>query len=84
MSRFRQLFVDDHLIAERDGVDLTLHQPTKHPANPVLRAEHPWESEGLAIYGTVMLTDTGRFRMWHRAQAGARRICYAESADGVE
>ncbi len=82
VSHFRQLFVDDHVIAERDGVDLTLHQPAKHPDNPVLRAEHPWESKGVAIYGTVM-HDDGLFRMWYRAIDDTCYACYAESDDGV-
>ena len=84
VSHYRQLFVDDHVIAEREGVDLTLHSPTKHPANPVVRAEHAWESKGLAIYGTVMLDDeTGLFRMWYRAIDDTCYACYAESDDGV-
>lgn len=83
LDHHRHLFVNDYVIAELDGVNHRSHQPIKHSANPVLRAEHPWESEGLAIYGTVMLTGEGRFRMWHRAQDAARRICDAESTDGV-
>jgi len=80
----RQLFVDDHVIAERANVDLTLHQPTKYAENPVLRAEHPWESKGVAIYGTVTYDDADdTFKMWYRAIDDTCYACYATSRDGI-
>jgi hypothetical protein len=42
----RQLFVDDYLIAAQDGLHRRLHQPRKHPTNPVMVAEAPWEGFG--------------------------------------
>lgn len=84
VGHYRQLFVDDHLIAERSGVELTLHQPTKCPDNPVLRAEHPWESKGVAIYGTVLYDDEeALYKMWYRAIDDTCYACYATSADGI-
>lgn len=32
----KQLFIDDYLIAELNGVSKTLNQPAKHPSNPLL------------------------------------------------
>jgi hypothetical protein len=90
----RQLFLDDYLIAARDGLDRVLHQPQKHPRNPVMVGETPWE--GGPGYGPVLayvLRDegTGRFRLWYRSrvayESGGRRYSfpnmYAESADGL-
>src|SRR5690349_19601373 len=41
----RQLSVDDFLI-ERTDLVRTLHRPTPHPGNPVVRADKPWEGAG--------------------------------------
>src|SRR5919108_3731000 len=66
----RQLFVDDYLIAVLQGLRRQLHQPRKHPANPIMVGETPWE--GGRRYGPVLaycLRDeaTGRFRLWYRS-----------------
>ncbi len=79
-----QLFVDDHVIAERSGITLTLHQPVKCKQNPVLRAEKPWESGSVAIYGTVFYDEQDEcFKMWYRAIDDTCYACYATSKDGV-
>ena len=84
VGHFRQLFVDDHVVAERANVELSLQQPTKWADNPVLRADRPWESKGVAIYGTVMYDEQdSRFRMWYRAIDDTCYACYAESEDGI-
>ena len=93
----RQLFLDDYLIAAREGLERVLHQPRKHPANPLMVGETPWE--GGPDYGPVLayvLPDerperSGRFRLWYRSrvayEADGRRYdfpnLYAESADGL-
>jgi hypothetical protein len=90
----RQLFVDDYLIAERQGLRHELHPPQKHAANPIWVGETSWE--GGRRYGPVLayvLRDeaSGRFRLWYRSriayEAGGRRYSfpnmYAESADGI-
>jgi len=83
VGHHHQLFVDDHIIARRDNIGLSLHNPTKCPLNPVLQAEHPWESKGVAIYGTAMYDeDEGMFKMWYRAIDDTCYVCYATSADG--
>jgi hypothetical protein len=90
----RQLFLDDYLIAARDGLRRVLHQPEKHPANPVMVGETAWE--GGPRWGPVLayvLRDArrGRFRLWYRSrvsyEADGRTYSdpnlYAESADGL-
>ena len=42
----KQLFVDDSLIAESQGVTKVLNQPVKHPNNPLLVKDRPWEESG--------------------------------------
>ena len=90
----RQLFLDDYLIAARDGLRRVLHRPGKHPRNPVMVGETAWE--GGPRWGPVLahvLRDarTGRFRLWYRSrvryEANGRTYSdpnlYAESADGL-
>ncbi|MDA1316373.1 MAG: hypothetical protein O2968_23915, partial [Acidobacteria bacterium] len=42
----KQLFIDDFVIGELQGVQKTLNQPVKHPQNPVLIQDQPWEEAG--------------------------------------
>jgi hypothetical protein len=64
----RQLFVDDYLIAEREGLRRRLHQPTKHPGNPVMAARTPWEGHGPVLAYCLRDGATGRFRLWYRSR----------------
>lgn len=84
---WRRLFLDAMVVEEQQGLQRVFHVANKHPANPVLRAERPWESPPSAIgpylYGTVMW-DEGKLRMWyHTWGKGGYRNMYAESTDGV-
>ena len=79
-----QIFVDDALIAHRQGVRRTVHACRKLPG-PVLETEKPWEGGGddrrVYTYGTVLRDpQTGQFRMWYNRMA---RVLYATSSDGV-
>lgn len=79
-----QLFIDDYVIADRSGIELTLHQPVKFKGNPVLRGEHPWESGSVAIYGTALYDEQDElFKMWYRAIDDTCYACYATSEDGI-
>ena len=39
-----QLFVDRVLVREARGIAFTLHPAEKHPDNPLVVADRPWES----------------------------------------
>jgi hypothetical protein len=78
IGREAQLFVDDHLLARRSGLEIRVHQPEKHPSNPLI-VPRPPETLTLA-YGSVLREAPGRFRLWYTNNIG---IAYAESADGV-
>jgi hypothetical protein len=75
----RQLFLDDDLIDSMPGVTRRIHPARKHPANPVLRPQEPWEGKVAIIYGSV-LREEDKFRMWYHDGNG---VGYAESKDGV-
>ncbi len=83
VGNLHQLFIDDHVIAARTDVDLTLHEPTKYSGSPVLRPERPWE-KGVALYGTVMYDEQeGLFKAWYRGMEDTCYVCYATSEDGI-
>ena len=56
----RQLFFDNHFIAELDGLERVVNQASKPDVNPVLRREHPWE-QFRAITGPCFTTKTISF-----------------------
>ena len=65
-AQHRQLLIDDHAIERMEGLTRSVHAATKHPGNPVLRREHPWEGFRVMLWGTVLFDEaTNRFRMWY-------------------
>ena len=61
----RYLFLDLEDVTRIDRLTRKLHQAERHPANPVLRGESPWE-RSVSLYGTVLDDpETGRLRMWY-------------------
>jgi len=76
------LMVDDGHIDYRD-VERVYHPFRKHPNNPIIRADKPWEGSIIQLYGTVL----PGFRMWYSSvnvDWGIRQILYAESEDGIQ
>ena len=85
-----QLFVDNFLIESSDGVVKTLNRPGKHPANPLIRADRPWEGYLVLQPGSVIFDEEeGLFKMWYNSLPSTKRpdvedfLCYATSKDGV-
>ena len=92
----RFLFLDDDDFFELIGLTKTMHQPVKHPDNPVVERTGEWERVLITLYGSVIL-DEGLYRMWYFCHCGRLdaqvRIGdrphgpevtgYAESDDGV-
>ena len=89
ISRGPQLFLDDYLVARTANLKRRMQQPKRHPANPLLVQEFPWEKRTIQLYGTVMFDPhAGKFRCWYLASsdpdaAPEYYICYAESPDGI-
>lgn len=83
LGRERQLLVDELLIQQTNHLQPTLHQPEKHPANPVLRPDHPGEKHQAHGYGTILFDpEDDLFKAWYLT--GGRQIAYATSVDGLE
>ncbi|MDP7396765.1 MAG: hypothetical protein QF541_07840, partial [Lentisphaeria bacterium] len=63
----KQLLLDDDFIVETaTHVRRVMHQPEKHPDNPLVLAEEPWELGHFGINGGTVMIDDGLFRMWYR------------------
>ncbi|HPA44973.1 MAG TPA: hypothetical protein PLG59_05010 [bacterium] len=87
-----QLFLDDYLIASVENIEREIHHPHKHPNNPLIVPDEPWEDAGIVFQIVRRDEVTGRFRMWY---AGHVRYdlpsgisvrfptLYAESQDGI-
>jgi len=87
---------DDVSIPFCQNLRLTMHQPRKHPENPVVRRGNEGEPDDYRaqFYGSV-IREGGKFRMWYIAideqairsiPTHAYRGCraaYAESDDGI-
>ena len=78
----RQLFVDDMLMHEREGLDFRLHEPAS--GETVFTFDREWE--GTESWSLDILRSDGLFRMWYRAAEKEREqfTCYAESRDGIQ
>ncbi len=93
-----ELFTDDHLIAEMEGVEIRLHSPWS--GGKVLEFDRPWE--GNTSWQLTVFKDGDLFRMYYMGRtdptyarkAGLRQdekltpahpnfLCYAESRDGI-
>ena len=93
-----ELFVDDFLVEEMSGVELTLHSPES--AGKVLEFNKPWE--GNTSFYVSIVKDDDRYRMYYRGsnspdyvqksllEPGEKvgvdhpfTISYAESKDGI-
>ena len=90
-----QLFVDDYLIAQSEGMVEQLHPMTQLP-RPVLQAEAPWERPTVGgLWGALNAVydpDEGLFRMWYQSlgayptrprQPDPGYQCYVTSRDGL-
>ncbi len=88
----KQLFVDDYIIGDMQGVTKQLHQPTKHPRNPIVRRDP--QKDGLQIdYGSVVFDPRSKqFQLYyqvilgksfHEHQTHQYLVGYAVSDDGL-
>jgi hypothetical protein len=85
----KQLFIDDYIIEELKGAEKVLNQPVKHPRNPLLVRDKPWELDD-PDYSTVIYDQAeGIFKMWYTMHVPDRKVDseqvlgYATSKDGL-
>ena len=98
LSHHPQLLLDDHLVATSTNLARQINRPVKHPANPLIVQDMPWEKRLVSIYGTVLYDQSlEKFRCWYTAGefrdgipdvpdgpvTAEYYICYAESDDGI-
>ena len=91
VGRAHQLFIDDELIEEMEGLEKIVNQPAKYDGNPVLTYDKPWEGNCVITWGTVLYDEEEKiFKIWYQvyvkyppAGEGRTRICYATSRDGI-
>ena len=87
MAHSRVLFITDDHIASTD-MTRTWHGFTKHPGNPLVRPDRPWEGNAVYCYGTCTL-DEGEYRWYYLSifepEPGRSRfaVCLATSRDGI-
>ncbi len=83
----RQLFVDDFLIAD-STLERVFHQAVYHPACPLVKPEHPWESTArgavsMVFSDGVWFDPADRlFKMWYMSGYWGP-TAYAFSEDGI-
>lgn len=80
-----ELFVDEFLVAGKQGVTLKLQTPVKREV--VLVTDKPWEGPTCGYFSVIQ--DGGKVRMYYRGSAGGsdhsedQVTCVAESTDGI-
>ncbi len=85
-----QLFIDDYWIASSDNVTSTLHQPAKHPDNPLIRGDVPWAQNPYCFGSVIDDIEISLFKIWYMSYnygqpvADRTPILYATSPDGIQ
>ncbi len=78
----KQLFLDDFIVGETNNVRRRFHRPIRYHANPIIKADQPWEQggTGVDITGGTVLFDEGEqtFKMWYRTN----QAIFEMTADG--
>ncbi|MDA1056070.1 MAG: hypothetical protein O3C40_37290 [Planctomycetota bacterium] len=83
----KQLFIDDYVIGEMQGMTKQLHQPTKFKQNPVLKRDKPWEPSGPGYSTLIFDPHETLFKLWYEnwdQKENAALLLYATSPDGIE
>lgn len=60
-----QLFVDDHVVQELRQVTRRLNPLKKHPANPIVRPDRPWEGQYSQPTFVVFDEKDRLYKMWY-------------------
>ena len=95
LGSHRQLFLDDYLIDLMDGARRRVCPVDKHPANPLIHPELPWEPRGYVTYGSVLRDEEDRlYKAWCTGvgdnpmlarvpRLASRGVAYFTSDDGI-
>ena len=93
----KQLFLDDRIVEEICNVRRVQHHPVKHPGNPLVGQDRPWEKNvyfRTSNYSVAYVPEEKRFKCWYEdldlgvegktGSCDGNSVLYAESADGLE
>lgn len=89
-----QLFVRLDGVEPLDNVRQLFHAAQKHPLNPVLVGENPWEAQAYSPTASIVFDESERLaKAWYMGLIGDQLgpvhsygphvLCYATSADGL-
>jgi hypothetical protein len=86
----KQLFIDDYVIEELTRATKTLHQPVKHPKNPLIRRDRGWEKDLSSPFGYGAVVRDERdglykiwYQVWHDDKDAVGSLGYVTSPDGI-
>lgn len=73
------------LVAETTQLKIIQRLPLKHPANPLMVADKPWEGTVIQLYSTDVHYDpaAGQWQMWYEGHPTEVLLCTAFSKDGT-
>ncbi len=82
----RQLFLDDDIVATTSHVTKVQGQVVKHPDNPIIRRDKPWDRGRADLYGSAVYDpERERIQLFYSAnnffKGHEDRLAYAESHD---
>ncbi len=88
LSNHPQLFLDDYLVSRLRNLTRDVKQPVKHPSNPLIVQEHPWEKRHIWYTSVLYDEQWGKFRAWYMCSERPRvqpkcAVGYAESRNGL-
>ena len=88
--RRTQLFLDDEIIEQTVRLRRIIHQPQKHPANPLYTVGAPWEGQGIVyLAGVYVDPQDGLWKAWYVTLYPPAypeiiyAICLITSPDGI-
>jgi hypothetical protein len=82
-----ELVLDDHLVASRENLVRTYHPFKKHPGNPLIVSDQPWEGGMIRVNGVLPNEAGDGYRMWYSCWTTSKdpdkgHALYALSQDG--
>ncbi len=77
----RQLFLDDHLIEQRQFLERRVQPVVKHPANPLIGRGSEFEGLGVTFPSVLYDAEEGIFKAW--VDGMGRGVYYLTSRDGI-
>ena len=73
------------LVAESEQLAIVQQRPARHPGNPILVADKPWEGTVVQLYSPDIHHDpsSGRWQLWYEGHPSEVLLCTAFSTDGI-